>query len=175
MPELWEPKPFYGTTCDDEILGRGGGWRHIDALTRLAIHESGHAVAHRLINRDCVSILLTLNTGAVFYSPSVGRDAVVCLAGPAAELRLMRERRGYRDMERTCGCDYYNDLPAIDDPEEIYEPAWDAAKALIADATNWRAVMALADELRRHRRRRGGIIPGWRVKQVLEELLPRHP
>jgi hypothetical protein len=46
---------------------------------------------------------------------------------------------------------------------------------LIADATNWRAVMALADELRRHRRRRGGIIPGWRVKQVLEELLPRHP
>jgi hypothetical protein len=86
----------------------------------------------------------------------------------------MRERRGYRDMERTCDSDYY-DLRAIGDPEEICEPAWDAAKALIADETNWRAVMALADELRRHRRRRGGIMPGWRVKQVLEELLPRHP
>jgi hypothetical protein len=201
MPELWQPKPLYGT-CDDEILGNGGGWRHIDALTRLSIHESGHAVAHHVLGRDCAGILIfpSINVGVVYHNSHARLDALmegepldawpeefwhfatICFAGPAAELRLMVERRGYRNMECSCWGDYedvasrYSEASAIIGrlyAEDAVEPAWNAAKAFIANETNWGAVLALAEALRRHRRRRGGVMPGWRVRQILEKVLPR--
>ena len=93
----------------------------------------------------------------------------------------MVERRGYRDMEANCWGDYedvarYGEASAIIGrlyAEETVEPAWNAAKAFIANETNWGAVLALAEALRRHRRCRGGVMPGWRVRQILAKVLPR--
>jgi len=34
-------------------FAKGGGWRHINATDRVAVHESGHAVAHHLIGHGC--------------------------------------------------------------------------------------------------------------------------
>jgi hypothetical protein len=54
------------------------------------------------------------------------------------------------------------------------ENAWRGAQDLIADESNWNATLKLAEELQRHRRTCGGLMPGWRVKQILAEILPDH-
>jgi len=192
MPELWQPKPLYGT-CDDEILGNGGGWRHIDALTRLSIHESGHAVAHHVLGRDCTGILIfpSFNVGAVYHNSHARLDALmegepldawpeeywhfatICFAGPAAELRLMVERRGYRNMECSCWGDYEDVASRYSEASAIIGRSLSSPHGTRRRRSS--RTRRTGARLRRHRRRRGGVMPGWRVRQILAKVLPRRP
>jgi hypothetical protein len=194
--------------CDvvDAFYAKGGGWRHLDELTSICVHEAGHAVAHYLFRRNCpLKILIHGHPdggrgrigGSVFFEPFAGLDAPKngeCLsawpqnlrldmlarfAGPAAERRFIVEAAGYQVAHETCAGDWNAAFDACTGPgllhldrRELYETSWREAQDLIADETVWLAVLALAEELKRHRRTRGGAMSSWRVKQILAALLP---
>ena len=192
--------------CDvvDAFYAKGGGWRHLDELTSICVHEAGHAVAHYLFRRDSLLKIIIHGHldrgrrkigGAVYFKPFAGLDApenVECLsawpqsvrldmvarfAGPAAERRFIVEATGYQIALETCAGDWSEAFDACTDTgllhldrRELYETSWCQAQDLIADESNWNAILALAKELQRHRRTCGGLMPGWRAKQIFTEI-----
>ena len=135
---------------DTFFFAKGGGWRHINATNHAADDESGHAVAHYLIGHGRDRAVHRLGTGKVVFAagqilgnfealmnsesladgPEEFRlHAIKCFAGPAAERRLMVERRGYGRDEETCSADSRSTRSVAEDTKtELSRPMCIAEK-----------------------------------------------